>query len=140
MTTWEERIYGDGVTPDERGELWEEFTGKLASEARELLANSGFAHEFHVKQSKARVMISSEEGLSSDDAAEVRDYLAGHEIGDESVTVAVEPMGDDGEPRESTLPVWNGYRVSVMLHEYLASKQVMEKEVTETVNEAFREE
>lgn len=101
--TWYEYIYSDEFTPDDRGELRDLFAEEMADEAKSILKRSRMDETRYVIDvvNEAQVMASDDWTMDEQaDAENLRDLLAGHAIGDESVGVFVTPRDSKGEIAE----------------------------------------
>lgn len=95
MVTWESRIRDDSLTPDERGELYEEFTEEIADDVRRTLEESGLDDEYKIDVGKHYVVVWGDGWvMGEDDAEELRPVLEEKDIGDSSVSAFVEQSVD----------------------------------------------
>jgi hypothetical protein len=117
--TWYGYLYSDEFTPDERGELRDEFFETMADEVREVLEDSELDASRYETDIVNHLYVAADGWLmdEQEDAEKLRDALSG-EIGDESVGVFVTPRSSEGEiveiPEADHIPI-DEYRVFIEL-------------------------
>ncbi|WP_121821114.1 hypothetical protein [Halostella salina] len=95
MVTWESRIHDDSLTPDERGELYEEFASEIADDVHRALEAAGVDDEYKIDVIKHCVVVWGDGWvMGEDDAEELRPVLEEKDIGDSSVSAFVEQSVD----------------------------------------------
>lgn len=144
-TTWYEYIYSDEFTNEERRELRAEFFELMADEARDILEESSLDEARYEIDVVNRTQIEANDDWLMDEqeeAEELRDVLAGHGIGDESVGVFVTPRSSEGEIADlppDHVPV-DEYTVYVEMQRVQASLEGAKDRLNETMAEAMDEE
>jgi len=95
MVTWESRIHDDSLTPDERGELYEEFASEIGDDVHRALEAAGLDDEYKIDVGKHYVAVWGDGWeMGEDDAEELRPVLEEKDIGDSSVSAFVEQSVD----------------------------------------------
>jgi hypothetical protein len=142
--TWYEHVY-EGRSNDEIGELHDEFFEVMADKARAILEECRLDETRYEVEVVNRTQIGATDDWLMDeqeDAEELRDVLAGHGIGDESVGVFVTPRSSEGEISDippDHVPV-DEYTVYVELQRIQSSLDGALQRSKDRINETLAEE
>lgn len=143
--TWYEYIYSDERSNDGIGELRDKFFELMADEARAILEESRLDETRYVVDVTNGANVTACDGWLMDDqekAVEVRDVLAGHKIGDESVGVFVSPRDSQGNISEippDHVPV-DEYTITVKLRRNQAITEAALSGAKDKMNETVADE
>lgn len=141
--TWYEYIY-EGRSDDEIGEVHDKFFEVMADEARAILEECRLDETRYVVDVTTAANVNATDDWLMDDqekAEEVRDVIAGHGIGDESVGVFISPRSSEGEIADippDHVPV-DEYTVHVKLRRNQAITETAMSGAKDRINETVAE-